>query len=602
MSIYFSYTALISIIGYLLALTRISKIEIEKTFFIVIPAIILVLYAGGLLNILSFAANLIFVVGILLFFLSPWYVKKGIETGGQLFEKYITPGFICSLLFIVILQWLALHQMYWRWDEFTYWGPHIRYMYLSNSLQQGNEQVMRMGYPPGGRLFQYYYGRPTGFSEGVTYAAQTLLIYAPLVCFTANIKWKNWINAVLIACLGLVLFIVLHIKFIRPTSIYMDTPVGVYFGICLAAYYLSSRGCKNILFLVPAVCAMVLFKLSLMPFVFSIAVIILLDQLFSKNKQQEMFLKALLSLAVMLLAAYITKVSWSLYLRHIHVVPAWSFHVNISNVNQEILRIFLHAFFRQPMVVLAGFVVLISINIILRPKSDRCSLYILHGCLLLGFFIYFSSLLTIYLFGLGHAESMHLASFIRYSKIYYLGWGLVIFSGYVCLLGERGSKYPFLKYIVSSVLILMFAVGMFHQSIWQKAYLNHVITREGAQHITDNLGAYVRSSESIYVILDGSYSPFDTNFVNYNLIPYRYSEVKGVSKGVQLAQFIHDIRSYNYLLIACSDVNFWDKYQELFKKTRKNALSSYLYNGAKQNVYLYKITHDGDQVKLENMP
>ncbi|MCH9743685.1 MAG: hypothetical protein K0U29_02015 [Gammaproteobacteria bacterium] len=581
--------------------------------FIVIPLIILLLYLGALVGILQQTASALFILGLAALILSPLYLRKELKASNALTEKYLTPGMVCSVFFLISLQLMALHLHYIDWDEFGFWGQYSKSVFIHNQLLTPQDHIIHDSYRPAGILFQYFFTRLTGFHEGVTYAAQAIFIYSPLALLTADIPWEKWINAFLISIFSILILTLLNAKLIMSGSVYMDSPVGVYFGMCIAAYYCSEKTAKNIYYLIPAICILMLLKLNMMFFVGIIIFTLLVDQFIIQRKNQKIITPAVFAILILFLSATLTQISWAAHLKHLQIAHEWGSHLKPNNLNITITKNFILKWLRNPLFTLLGLLILIGVTWRFTNTNDRKPLLVTHSCLCIGFILYSIGMLMMYLFNFGSYEAIHLASFGRYMGIYFLGWGVVIYAGICNLIKDSSIRFSSLKYISGAALLIAYICSPLIAHHSNKKYNRRIVLRKQITPIAEKVKNLTSPSSAIYTVWQHSIGLEDT-ILRFELIPRSYNGCSSVVAGGPYAnnnlgtcdhtspqKFLALIKNSDYLLLAHTDKRFWHDYGNLFSKSDMTPLIHYTLDGKKQQSYLFKIIKKNGKVQLRNV-
>ncbi|MCP4475161.1 MAG: hypothetical protein GY821_11490 [Gammaproteobacteria bacterium] len=371
------------------------------------------------------------------------------------------------------------------WDELSHWGPHAKLIYYNNGLINISQDVIHKNYPPASALFYYYFFRLTGYSEGVAYIAQTILMLAPLAILLQNFSWKRVINAIIFYSLTIELMVAfLKVSLGYRITIYMDSAVGIFVGMSLVYYFQSDRGARNILYLAPVLFSFMLLKVQLMPLALLVLVMLTLDQLLilrrekliqraqEKSVRQKVFGR-IGALIFLFMSPFLAMLSWNHYLASMHlgagkrVVLSLPSLINIvtftiSDKERLILQSFVENL-HYPLIKLSILFCLVALLFFLKKtRGEKKQLLFIHSYMLLGFIAYLCGLLLMYSFGFEYHEAIHLASFHRYLGIYYTAWFLLVLSNFSFIF--RSSAYTRSKKIIIPLLLIaiLFIFNILH--------------------------------------------------------------------------------------------------------------------------------------------
>ncbi|MCP4473246.1 MAG: hypothetical protein GY821_01465 [Gammaproteobacteria bacterium] len=278
------------------------------------------------------------------------------------------PGIIISLVFIFIFSFFVYQMHFSVWDEFAFWGPHAKLIYYNNGLLNISQHAIHQDYPPAGALFYYYFFRLTGYSEGVAFVAQAILLFSPLSILLQGFSWKKIANAItsyVIICSLLVLYFRIFIDPNHPIDVYMDSVVGIFLGMGLTYYFQSKRTALNIIYLSPIFFTFILLKMKLMPLALLALLLIFFDQLLilcrersremeSSQKSVRPLCRRVSAFALLAISPFFAKLSWQHYLVNTHMLAEWKINLSIRKIVNGIIfnvsdkeRLVLHAFIKQ---------------------------------------------------------------------------------------------------------------------------------------------------------------------------------------------------------------------------------------------------------------
>ena len=616
-----SFISCLCILGYCLALTRFSKYRIEFTPFFVISSIITLLYICAYAHCLKFGADALLCIGALLFILSPTYL---LSQRTVFFEKNITPGFIISLGFLALFLPLGFQAHFSGWDEFTHWGAHDKLVFYHNGLLTASDVVIHQSYPLGGALFHYFFFRLSGYSEGIAYVAQALLLMAPLSIFIAQYEWRNWKRALINYAVVIFALLMLKVKFGVTNSLYMDTAVGIYAGMAIIAFLSSQKNIAAILYLIPVIAAMTLFKQKLIPFVLLISAVIFIHELILNRK--NLFWKSLAIIMLPLTSIFITQ-SWHHYLKQMGTSVEWkmnfsfaklhdAFLAPVGSIPHTIIANYTHAL--APAFIFVFVIMLLNAVAFYFSRNNKTNIAIVRAILLVGFIAYSFALLLMYLFSFSAYEGIIHASMGRYLNIYFITWGLVT----LYFLLDALSRFK-LKSIIENSLIIVIIIGLFSWIILHKhASLS---LRQPISNIANSVKKFVPRNASVFIIWQNE-TGLARGMMLYELTP-RISNMGCTSFGAKYNEndvwtcdtkpniLAKQLNQFNYVLLAYSDKNFWDHYQSILPNKNKikplvtytvckgDKFDSFEKPGCHRvmaQAYLFKVAHNGKLISISS--
>lgn len=567
--------ACLSILGFCLALTRFSARKIETTPFFVISTIILFMYFFAYRNYLATATDAMLLIGSVLFLLSPSFLYSQRHL---FFQKYATPGMLIALSFMILFLFLANHARFSAWDEFTHWGPHSKLVFDHNGFFTSQDVVIHKSYPLGGALFQYLFFRLSGFSEGTAYAAQCLLLMAPLPILLQYFNWSSWKKAFIAYGLTLFFLLLLKVKMGPIDSLYMDSAVGIYVGMCVVTFLSSEKKIVDVLFLIPMIAALMLFKQKLLPFVLLIAVMIFSIQ-WMQNK--KLTLSSLAAVCVLPIVSVFMTQSWHYYLERIHTKVEWKLPITWQKLQatflspagstaHTIIINYCHAIL--PILIFVCVMILLN-GIAFYFRQDRKSeLVIVNMLLLFGLAAYVFGLLLLYLFSFGTYEGLIHASMDRYLRIYYIVWTLItLYFLFDAIKLYRLSAKIENGAIIAIIMLMIYFI--YTKNIADNHYQNMLQLRRPLAKIADAVTQKINKNASVFIVWQNS-TGLARAILLYELTPRKTNMgCTGFGKKYNAAdvwtcdmtpkQFKRQIVKYQYVLLGFTDKNFWEHYQSV---------------------------------------
>jgi hypothetical protein len=214
-------------------------------------------HAESEIPILFYGAYFVFYFGIFLFGFWLWYSRNNKQEIVTIIGNPVIVLLIAGYIFFFL--WLYPHKCV-IWDEISFWIRKPLTFYHFGTFEvlgrRGN-----INYPPGLGLFQYYFCRILGYSEGYVIIATALAQFSCMLVILRNMTWKRWkLISIVIATLMLLTW---TFQF-GLQSIYVESPLSVFFAASLFCYFALAREKETIfkrLFpLIPGLFALTLIK------------------------------------------------------------------------------------------------------------------------------------------------------------------------------------------------------------------------------------------------------------------------------------------------------------------------------------------------------
>jgi hypothetical protein len=618
--------AIFSIVGYCLALAAATRRDPDDMPPLVVPAFVLVLYAGALLGVLAWATHAILVGGILLlgWRLGAWVRSCRTRTPPTLLRPTLTPGIILFGVGSCLLALLAGNSAYWEWDEFSHWGLAIKELAARHALWDGSSAVHFYDYPPGAPLFQYTLLIPGGFSEGRTHAAQGILLLAFLTPLVKRSSACLPVACVRACAIGSLAFAVLHVFGNGLFTLYVDGLLGALLGATLAAYLLATP-CSRLALVRAALglALLALTKTSGLLLALMGAAVIAVDLLagFRHTSCPPPCGRFLTTHRSRLIASV-----FALFALPLLVVTPWHIRSQAMRANGPVPRTMVPGHERscQPRLTheecdtvgqrftraltsrrigtldVAAWVrasartvgwrphipawvclsvlawpILFAMGLGLQwrapphPPGLR-RLVFAHGVLGIGGCLYLLGLLWAYRHEFRAAEALSLASFGRYVGTYGAAWLMLLMSLPIAApTPARGSR-SFLAWTCIALLLATLAAETTVSPVWPPILSAR---REHVRNIANDVRTRTTSDSRLYHVSQGS-DGFDHKILRYELAP-RVTEYWGWSLGtspddagaagpVSAGNWAETLAAYDYVLLGATSAGFAERYGPLF--------------------------------------
>ena len=304
--------SLLPLIGYAIFVQSKLKLTAAHSLVFVISAWTLILFFGGLADLLYPIAAVTWIggaaVGLLIL------VRDG-NTRSHIHEPVYLILILACLAF-----WSIHHASYFAYfDEFSHWGIYIREMWSQAAIWGAETNAVRPRYLPGASLWQYAFTVFTPNVESAAYLAQFVLLICPLLVMFDNMhhRQSHWmLFAILLVTIGLINYS--H----GIVSLYVDHVISTWiFGIAvliIRSFQSDKQTLSEYLLLSVPIALLALIKSSAVAFAAALICIAILLQFF-RNRTK------LPGLAVLLMPMLIVVSVWTLN-RNTISAPAYTPH------------------------------------------------------------------------------------------------------------------------------------------------------------------------------------------------------------------------------------------------------------------------------------
>lgn len=278
--------------------------------------IVLLLYIGGLINLLAQSIWIVSAVELILGFITILkYIKdKNID---KLKEKLNTFSFkVFSMTFFVI-GIVSIGKELTNRDQFSYWSYAAKNMYTTNKFILN--PAIGIQYPPAPTILQYFFMKVIGvYLQGFEAFSMQILGISLLLSWLENEKRSKWSKISLVIMMLCVPAIFPNVIFYE--SSYPDALLGLLIGYFCTSFFKNEKDMFTILKMVITLSFITLTK----PIGFYIAIILLIMtamcemlkiKIIKKEKLKAIFKdnKNIKIIFVFLITILITFMSWTLY-------------------------------------------------------------------------------------------------------------------------------------------------------------------------------------------------------------------------------------------------------------------------------------------------
>jgi hypothetical protein len=191
--------SLISLLGITALIHRKLHVTPASALLFAISAMLLTLYAGGLVGLLWWSAVGLHLAGALI---AAALLLQQVRRGDR-------PGIPVSTgVFLVILAlfWSVHHgSQFYFYDEYSHWGIFLKDVLAYDRFWGAESNTMQPRYVPGPTLWQYFFSvLAPQRTDSIAYMGQFVLLIAPLMILWEDLRWKQagWILGIFAVCLA----------------------------------------------------------------------------------------------------------------------------------------------------------------------------------------------------------------------------------------------------------------------------------------------------------------------------------------------------------------------------------------------------------------
>lgn len=605
--------------------------------------IVFTLYICGLYGVLLTGIYILVLLAILCLGYSCFYF---IKDKNILTSQIITPGFTVFLVFALLIFVNSTGRFMVTWDEFTHWGLVVKNMYIFDALGNYKEATtVFKGYPPATALLEYFFVRlKTPFSEEYLFRAMDLFLVSIVLPIFEMINWKQLKQCQRLFQSLPIIFIILLLPMIFYPNIYnnlyVDGFLGLLFAHLLFSYfhsdkqdyftYLNLGGTAFILVLIKASgvgLVIIAFLIILFDiFVFQRDEIHTFMTTHNKTNKKNINWKNVIWLLFPIFITIIGKYSWSIYLKITNTGPAWNTasitlggifelftrHIpeyrikTIKNFFSSLVTMFYKdGSFKMSYLLWILFIALSILTIyklIDDNKREKKRIIVAGIGIIIGFIIYSTTLLILYLFTYAILEATSLASFSRYMNTYLLGaLAFVIF----CLIAYSFSSNKKISSVIPAIILCILIpfipindVALQYLSSEYKTSFSYV--QRSKYHKIETLPSKLNiKSDKIYFISQNS-TGIDYWITRYSVTPMKISPTftwnliipskatAEMTLQISANDWAEELKKeYTYVYLFSVDETFKKDYSPLFNKI-----------GDIQNDTLYYVDKSGTSILL----
>ena len=222
---------LLPILGFVALFARMLRTPLSVAMLHAVSAIILILYVGGLAQVLWWTALAIHFVGMGLLGYELWRLSRSGD------RPTISVPITVLVLFVAFFWLVHGNSLYLFYDEYAHWGIYLKEMLALDAFWLADTNSMHPRYPPAAPLWQYLFNVFREPSEGTAYLAQFVLLLTPLLVLWERITWRRAYWVLLI----LALYLLALTNFgLGISSLYVDHVIGAWFIGTILCFVMQS--------------------------------------------------------------------------------------------------------------------------------------------------------------------------------------------------------------------------------------------------------------------------------------------------------------------------------------------------------------------------
>ena len=416
------------ILIYSVMISMIFKKKIEQTLPIGIVEIVLIIYILGLLNNLKLGFFIVLIITFIQIAIILYLIcrEKNSDNIKRYLKLIITPGLVVYIMLCVVIIYINKNRIFMNYDEFSHWGRMIKYLFVNNCFEFGENSVIIFNeYPPFTAIFQYLFlAVKNVYSEDIIITAQCILYFSLISQTMKNINWNKSIIK-LIYIVPIIIFLPMIFFKNFYLEILVDGLIGIIFALILYNYF---EDYDNLIFkylkVFSGLISLCLIKTTGIFFAI-LAIIIFIIELLKNRKNINIKRNFYIILSIILILIIITS-SW--YIKIKNKTTKWDFskykYIENTEKNQIIINNFFNAIFTNQCItdknltIFISYLLLICCTIFTIKKCNKkasVKFYLIIMLIIIPIYLMF--LLMTYLAIFDFWEAEQLAALDRYVSI-----------------------------------------------------------------------------------------------------------------------------------------------------------------------------------------
>lgn len=573
---------LFSFLGYFYLAKKRLAVTIEIIPIVTFSSIALLVYLGGLLDILPTTTYLLLIIGIGFFIHALIDIRKRLKARDQtlrlsLFDLLFL---ISTLVFIFSLSGVAFQH----YDNFSHWGIVIKDMLLTDAFPNAQSLMIdNKDYPLGVSSFVYYVCRIVSRNQGTMLVAQALLIFSSFYALFMIIKEKQLFLFYSLLCAGLSILSLFN-TIIGINNLLVDfiLPLLALVALAIIARY-QDQPAKAALLLIPVLGLLVITKST--GIIFATIPLIYFIYLFFKKKE-NCKRKSIITLRLTLVFSLLPVLLWKLHmilafggLESKFTLTAARLQSGFASKTPEqigqIIRLFSQSITditSRPVIAFIVFNLLIIALYLFIHRRLNQNTHLLKVLVALDTVVvfYLLGILGLYLFSMPVDEALRLASFNRYASsiiVFFIG-GLLLFSSldleksfslnikdqaWSRSVIKSQKKYQ-LALVISLTMVLIFLVFQYQSLVTSQQYYPTSLPGQISSVLGDHWPEDGQVDQSPYLVYASDDNDQVTNsYASYVAKYFLYAHrVDGISSFDE-DHLTEQLKNYDYLVIIEAD-------------------------------------------------
>lgn len=459
--IFFALASFIAVLG--LSVAKLCRTGFASALCLTNFGIIGTLYLASMAGVLAQSVGFILLLALPAIFILLWGFHRDRQTVAALVRSPALLSYVAFVLFIYVWN---VGRSFNHWDEFTHWGLVVKNMFIYDAFGNIPEATtFFLSYPPAASLYIYFFEKVNGdFSEPLAYMGHGILLFSILLGIFSGGFSRGLRQGIPVLLISLILPVIFYDAQFY-SKLYVDALLGLLFALILVQYYSAKTTDFSLSVRLSLSIAILTLVKDSGAFLGCMAlVIITIDFLafsFPRNR------RGLLWIAIPAMVCFLTRGSWLHYLNSTSMEMAWdNSHItfagirelagNLPDYGKTTIVNFVTSFYEQfAVTLLATAGLLFGLTRLPAQENFAKRVPLLALGLLIGFGIYASSLLALYLFTFTAEEAVMIASFHRYLSTYTLGAVLAVLGIYAALLDLDARPWRrFIPYASLALLVI----------------------------------------------------------------------------------------------------------------------------------------------------
>jgi hypothetical protein len=591
---------LLAITGWAFAARDYFKLRFSSAIFTGVQILILTIYVFSLLDLLLPGLAVSESAGVLYLGLSLKRNKPKIN------YKSILTFFMYSTPFFIFVSAVPKDFRFTMSDEFPSWAANVKTMYSENALGGVGSPTREIAsgfyqsYPPFQQIFQYIYLKNTFWSETNTQIAQNILVLLSLLGVVSFLTARKQ-NLTLFTWAGAT--IIYFLFGFTMSNLLADGLLAVQFAAALGIVALERREKRTHLLQGIFIANLILIKptgfiFALCAVVFAVSNMLTNEKNFGQSRKFKGIFISLkentISIAMVLLPAAFSYISWQFHLRQINIAPGvegfsfskintpefknrWSATISsyrdnffgslhgpdnlagITLATPKVVEI-LHISLFSIIVVLSivHFLLAITTRRTQRKTSLVTALLFIALAIFYQFFLVF-----LYMFFFGEYEGVRSAALVRYSSSFLLAWAFFVFALVIMRMSEM--KWKSITFSTIGLTLILIAPSALANEIREiESNPTKLAARLDVENIVPKVLSNVSQDEKTYFIYQKS-DGFEKYIFSYLILP-RTSNWACPSLGSPYYKgdvwtcpmdLPEALKGYDFLAVGNGDARFW---------------------------------------------